>query len=362
VKVLHVVVAGAIGGAERMLADLASRPRATCAEHAVAAMTPNPQLVQLLRGAGVRVHDRGLVRENVASYLWRSLGPADVAWLGRVLREERANIVHLHTFASQVVGTRAARRIGARVVRTEHSTRVYVDATCWPFSRWSLEHADALVAVSAHVRGVTIEKAPCAESKLRLVYDGVDVERFAPREEGRNAGDPFRFVLVGRLEPRKGVDLAIAALAHVPHAVLDVVGDGHERSRLEALTREHGVQDRVIFHGYLEDTRPAVARAQAAVCSSREEGLGLALLEAMAMARPVVGFAVGGVPETVSHGETGWLTREQTAPALAARMREAAADPGRARALGHAAHARVAAAFSVDRMCRGYAEVYASLG
>ena len=136
-KVVHVVVAGEVGGAERMLVDLASHPELSGADHVVALMTPNPRLSRLLLSAGLSVRDRGAVRENAAAFLWRSLGPSDAAWLHDVLRMERANVVHLHTFGSQVVGTRAALRAGARVLRTEHSSRVYTDMTCWPFSRWS---------------------------------------------------------------------------------------------------------------------------------------------------------------------------------------------------------------------------------
>jgi glycosyltransferase involved in cell wall biosynthesis len=230
-RVVHVVVAGEIGGAERMLVDLASRAAATGVEHAVALRTPSDALRRMLRDAGLRVHDRGPAREGPLPFLWSTLGPRDVAWLRGVLAEERAAIVHLHTFASQVVGTRAARLAGARVVRTEHSTRVYDDPTCWPFSRWSLARADACVAVSEHVRRVAIARAPWAAGKMRVVHNGVDTARFAPSSEPKP--DAFTFVTVGRLEPRKGVDLALEALAGVPAARLEIVGDGQDRALLE---------------------------------------------------------------------------------------------------------------------------------
>lgn len=362
-KVVHVVVAGDIGGAERMLADLATRPHATGAEHAVATMSPNPRLVRMLRDAGLRVHDRGSVHEGFAPYLWRSLGPTDVAWLTRVLEQERARVVHLHTFGSQVIGTRAATARGTRIVRTEHSTRVYADRSCWPFSRWSLHRADAIVAISAHVHDVALGKAPWARPRIKVVHDGVDLVRFAPRDRSASAAPdaPFRFVAVGRLEPRKGLDLALEALAAVPGATLDVVGEGPEMPRLERLARTLTLGARVVFHGYRDDPRDVLAGADAMVCSSREEGLGIALLEAMAMELPVVTFAVGGVPESVKDEVTGWITRENTAAALAARMREASRDRARARSFGRAARDRVAGSFSVERMCAGYGEIYASL-
>jgi glycosyltransferase involved in cell wall biosynthesis len=358
-RVLHVVVAGELGGAERMLVDLARRPEQTGAEHAVALRTPSDALRRTLRDAGLRVHDRGRRREGPLPFLWSTLGPRDVAWIRSVIEAERARVVHLHTFASQVVGTRAARLAGARVLRTEHSTRVYDDPSCWPFSRWSLARADAAVAISEHVRSVAVARAPWAAGKIRVVPNGVDTERFVPRAEPKQ--ETFTFVLVGRLEPRKGVDLAIEALAAVPDARLDVVGDGHDRASLARQARALGLGDRVRFHGYVADTQPLVARAHAALGSSRSEGLGIALLEAMAMGLPVIGFAVGGVPEIVEDGRTGMLCASGDVSALAGAMRQAVASRDRLAAMGAAARIRVCERFSVDAMCAGYAQAYASL-
>ncbi len=350
-RVVHVVVAGEIGGAERMLVELASGQDS----HAIALLTPNPALARLFTDAGLRVHDRSGVREGPLPYLWRSLGSSDVGWITEILQAERAAVAHLHTFASQVVGTRAAMHAGACVVRTEHSTRAYDDPSCWPFSRWSLRRADGCVAVSEHVRARALARAPWAAPKMRVVYNGVDVLRFSP------AGTPpgvFRFALVGRLEPRKGVDLAIDALARVPGAHLDVVGDGPARSALRRHAGARGVHDRTVFHGYVEDPRPLLARASAVLCSSRAEGLGISLIEGMAMAKPVVGFAVGGVVEVVEDGRMGLLAEAHDAEALAARMREAMSARTKLDEWGKAARARVVERFSARAMREDYARAY----
>jgi glycosyltransferase involved in cell wall biosynthesis len=357
-RVVHVVVGGELGGAERMLADLASSATSG-AEHTIAVLSPLDELVRLFERAGVRVVDRGRVHEGPLPYLWRSLGPADVAWLAGVMRSARGEIAHLHTFASQVLGTRAARRAGLRVLRTEHSTRAYDDPSCWPFSRWSLRRADAAVAVSEYVRGVATRRAPWAAPKLRVVHNGVDVARFALVE--RPQRETFTFVVVGRLEPRKGVDLALHALAAVPEARLAVVGDGDERVALEAKSRALGVTDRVRFHGAEPDVRGVLADADAMLCSSRSEGLGVALLEGMATGLPVVGFSVGGVPEIVSDGVSGLLAPTGDVESLASRMREAAGARDRMRALGEAARRSVVERFSTRAMCEGYARAYAEV-
>jgi glycosyltransferase involved in cell wall biosynthesis len=351
-RVVHVVVAGEIGGAERMLVDLASGQPG----HALALLTPNEDLARMFVESGLRVHRREAVREGPLHYLAQSLGPRDVAWIEGVLRAERAQVAHLHTFGSQVVGTRAARQAGVAVVRTEHSTRVYDDATCWPFSRWSLRRADGSVAVSGHVQARALARAPWAKPRMQVIYNGVQTERFVRVDAVHG---PFRFALVGRLEPRKGVDLALDALASVPGAVLDIVGDGPARASLWKHARARGIEDRVVFHGHLADPRPVVALASAALGSSRSEGLGISLLEAMAMGKPVVAFAVGGVAEVVKDGRTGLLARAGDPGALAARMREAMDAGPRLEAWGSAARARVLEKFSVTGMRASYDEVYA---
>ncbi|MDB4933193.1 MAG: hypothetical protein JWP87_165 [Labilithrix sp.] len=364
--VVHVVVAGEVGGAERMLVDLArsGSAGATMRTHSVALLTPNDRLRALFRDAGLDVDDRGPVRESAASYLARSLGPRDAAWLAGVMTKRGAGIAHLHTFASQVVGTRAARKASARVVRTEHSTRVYDDPSCWPFSRWSLARADAVVAISEHVARVAIARAPWARAKLRVVPNGVDTVRFAPAEPPSRTSatasgtPPLRFVSLGRLDRRKGLDVALDALALVPNAVLDVVGDGDERASLEAHAARVGVAGRVRFLGFRDDVRASIAAADVALSSARAEGLGIALLEAMAMQRPVVALPTGGVPEIVIDGSTGWLAHGHGAEALARVMQDAVDRRDEVLRRGVRAHANVAERFSIDAMRRGYDATY----
>ena len=351
---MHVVVAGEVGGAERMLVDLACTEAAGL-HHTVAVLSPDVRVPQLFRSASLRVIARRGA-EGPLPFLCRSLGRTDLAWLAGVLRSERATAVHLHTFASQVLGTRAALAAGLPVVRTEHSTRAFVDPTCWPFARWSLARAAASVAVSRHVHDVALARAPWLASRARVVPNGVDLGRFAASTGP--ADGPLRLAVVGRLEPRKGVDVAIELAARVPSLHLDVVGDGDLRAALGEQARRVGAADRVRFLGYLDDVRPAIARCHALLCTSRTEGLGLALLEGMAMGRPVVGFRVGGAAE-IADGELGaWLTEPGDLAALASAVRRAADDPGRLLALGPQARARVVERFSARAMRDAYARTY----
>ncbi len=360
ITVVHVVVAGEVGGAERMLVDLARADGPRVVRHVVALATPSERLRGVLAAAGLDVVDRGPVREGPLTYLVRSLGPGDVRWLEGVVRGRRADVVHVHTFGSQVLGTRAALRASARVVRTEHSTRVYDDPSCWPFARWSLGHADAAVAISEAVRRRALERAPWAKEKICVVPNGVDMTRFA--ETPLPPGDgPLRLLALGRLDRRKGLDVAIAAIARVPGVALEIVGDGGERRTLERLSRERGVGDRVIFAGFAADPRPAILRAHALLSSARAEGLGIALLEGMAMGRPVVALPTGGVPELVRDGETGWLAYGNDETALVRALETALRERSSLAERGARATELVRARYDLRTMRDGYARVYAEV-
>jgi glycosyltransferase involved in cell wall biosynthesis len=195
---------------------------------------------------------------------------------------------------------------------------------------------------------------------MHVVPNGVDVGHFAPRRLPTDGGRT-RFVALGRLEPRKGVDIAFRALARVPRAELAVVGDGESRAMLESLSRTLGVADRVRFLGFASDVREEIARAHLALSSARSEGLGIALLEAMAMGRAVVALPTGGVPEIVRDGDTGWLAHGDDEEALARAMREAIERPEELARRGERARNLVVASFSVEAMREGYERRYTAL-
>jgi len=358
-KILHIVVAGQIGGAERFLADLAARPASSGADHTLALMTPNRDLAVFFRDSKVIVHNRGEVHENPFAYLWRSYGPSDIAWLGRVIEREGPDILHCHTYASHVLAVRAALQFGLPLVRTEHGVRHYRDPTCGLNRHWALKHTTKIVAVSAFVGRIVAAIEPAVKDRIGVIHNGIDLTRFAP-EPPRQDG-PFRVAAVARLEPVKRLEIAIAALAQLPEIHLNIVGDGAERGKLERLTQRLDVAGRVRFHGHLADPRAVIAAADAVINCTREEALSLSILEAGAMQRPAIAIGQGGVPEAVVDGHTGWLTKEDGVTAFTTTLRQAAADRAEVARRGIAARDWVAANFAIDAMCEAYGSEYRSL-
>ena len=190
---------------------------------------------------------------------------------------------------------------------------------------------DTHVAVSADLRRWLIEHVHVRPDKVRVVPNGVDDTRFKPlaereslrRQHGYGPTD-LVFGAVGRLTPVKDhrsllEAFHLMAVDH-PHGRLLVVGDGPERPALEAQVRQRGLADRVRFVGHCDDVAPWLGMMDVFVHPSLMEGMSNAVLEAMAVALPVVATAVGGTPEVVEHEVTGRLVPPAAPAALSAAM------------------------------------------
>jgi L-malate glycosyltransferase len=357
-RVLHLVVAGDIGGAERLLVDLATRPDASNADHEVALITPNRALFAYFSAAGLTVHDRGPARENPLSYLLRSLGNADVSWLSELIRIQRIDVLHTHTFASHVLGTRAARRKKVPQVRTEHHVMHYSDASTSAFTRWAAARTDRLVAVSEYVKGVITKTMPSLAPRMTVVRNGVDTKYWTPRDASKNEAKDraLRLAVICRLTAWKRVDMAIEAAAKA-NVDLWIIGDGEDRKKLEALGSRMGA--RTTFHGFQKDPRTLIADCDALLSTAKEEPLGLSVLESLSMARPVIACATGGIPEIVQPEISGFLAQIDSVDEitkLLVRARENRKDLWK---MGVAGHRFVQRECTIEKMCEGYGNVYA---
>lgn len=204
-----------------------------------------------------------------------------------------------------------------------------------PWLRRWVRDAQAVTAISTYTARLLRRLVPGAEPAIvpfGAAYEGP----LAPVSRARSADAPYRVLFVGRLVERKGVDRLIEAAARWPaDVVVDVVGDGPERARLEALAQVRGVGHRVRFWGVVpdEELRRRYAEADVfvlpAVVDSKgdTEGLGVVLLEALAAGVPVVASAAGGIVDIVEHESTGLLVPPGDVDALVAAVERVRAHP-----------------------------------
>ena len=166
---------------------------------------------------------------------------------------------------------------------------------------------------------------------------------------------------IGRLEPQKGYDVLIRALAHVEEATLVLVGEGGERPALEQLAARVGVADRVVWAGWSDDARSYLGTFDVFAFPSRFEGFPLAVLEALLARRAVVASDVGSTAEAVRDGETGLLVPPENPTALASAIRKLLADAQLRQRLGDQGRRLVLDRFTAGQMARAFESLYDEL-
>jgi glycosyltransferase involved in cell wall biosynthesis len=317
-----------------------------------------------VRDAGVElVESLSLER---TSRPWRLL--AQIGALRRALRERSVDIVHAHQTHDHWLAALARTGTAARLVRTVHHRRAVHDGRA---ARWLLGRADAVIAVSEGI-AARLRAAGVPDTRVTVVPGAVNSERFAPSADGRSVraalglGTAPVAGCVARMVPGRGYDVLLRAMARLrermPEARLVLVGRGEHRPALEALVRDLGLESTVVFAGYRGADLPATLAALdcLVLLGTGSEESCRAVLEGMAVGRPVVAAPVGAVPEIVVDGETGWLVEPAPGP-VAARLEAVLRDGERARLMGAAGRHRVERLFTPSRRAALVEAVYAQV-
>ena len=192
--------------------------------------------------------------------------------------------------------------------------------------------ADHVIAISQDTRDELVGTYRFDPHKTSLIPHGVDTTRFYPCDDVHPAvsQNKFSLLFVGRLASRKGLSHAIECIAKLPidvDAELLIAGTGRHRERLEELAQSYGVSEQVRFLGYVPDDQLPILYSSADVFlfPSRYEGFGLVFLEAMACGTPVIGTSVGGVPDIIQNGDSGYVV-DHNSSEMARRVAELARD------------------------------------
>jgi glycosyltransferase involved in cell wall biosynthesis len=364
IRVMFVVQDFVVGGAERHLIELWRGIDRSRFAIEIACLARRGPLAEEAASLGWPIHDLGVGR--------RIYGPRGWLGLARLVHRVaafRPDVIHGYLMTGGLFAALAGRACGVpRVVIAKRN----IDAFETPrqravhrFAHRLATHATAVsraVAASAAALGVR-------RDRITVIPNGVDATRYAPAAAdvhaatGANGHVPL-IGSVGCLAPRKDYATLIDALAKLDRSGRRfralLVGDGPERAALEARARAVGLGDRVTFAGESREVPRLLPTMDVFVLPSREEGIANALLEAMAAGRPVVATAVGGTPEVVAAGETGWLVPPGSPEALAAALDEAL-EPAEAARRGRAARRAMVERMGLGAMVRAHERFYETI-
>ena len=362
-KVMFVITCMPVGGAETLLVNLVRRLDRS-------RFSPELCCLKYLGPLGE------VLANEIPTFTGILPHKFDVAVLPRLtqlLRERQVDaVITVGTGGDKMFwGRLAAWRAGVPVIASAlHSTGL-PDRVEW-LNRRLAPITDAFIAVAQPHARYLAEHEGCPANKVRVIPNGVDVERFRPfspdaalRADLDVPSTAPVAAIVAALRPEKNHELFLRSAALIrelrPDAHFLIVGDGERRPALEALTSELGLCGNVHFLGTRSDVPQLLSLVNVVMLTSHMEANPVSILEALACGKPVVATQVGSIPESVHDGENGYLVAPGDASGLAARVVELFNDRSRARRFGQAGRQTVAEHWSLERMVSGYEELIAGI-
>jgi glycosyltransferase involved in cell wall biosynthesis len=331
IKILHIINDLGVGGAQRVVADIVKHidPKKYDSSILNLNFINDNTIEKELKYSGFQV-------ANV--YPFSKFDVRCIRWIYNFIMQEKISIVHTHLAVASIYGKIAAKLSKVPgVVSTEHNTSSLLTKPWYYRSalRLSYQLNSKVSVISENVRKLVIQKGKVPPEKVELIYNGIDFDKFNPEKhlncqniaaEKIFQGNPI-IGSVGRLEPRKGYRYLIEAFQKVKcsekNAQLIIVGSG----KPEDLPIDDRLRDSITLISAFDDIPFFLSRIDLFVLPSIEEGLGIAILEAMAMKKPVIATKVGGIPEIIKDGENGVLVPSCDSHALAKAILDTWRDP-----------------------------------
>jgi len=381
-RILYVNHTGQVSGAEKILLSILRGLDHTRYEPYVLC-PPQGELAREVRALGAEWLPWPVLR---ARFTWRpdhvlqgiaSLCAAVIS-LRRQLRTVDPNLIHANSVRAGIAASMAA--IGTRkpVIWHVHDT----------LPRHPVSTAIRIIAhLTRNTRVVAVSHATAKRfsgllpfgTRVRTIYNGVDLNRFSVGRSGQSAfrehigvpEDDFLVCSIGQICARKGLRELVDAMRQIhpqaPNMHLAIVGKvvfQHEEAYLHELcadVKEAGLEGCVHLTGELANVSPALQAADLLVLNSRDEPFGLVLIEAMASGTPVLATRVGGVPEIVSDSENGWLIANGDTAALSSKLLDLSQDRSALTRVAQTAHRTTCPQFSLERFQNELIQFYAEL-
>lgn len=353
-RVIHLVERLGRGGLERVVETLACDFDRDRWDVRVLTLCDDGPVADRIRDRGIEVRRASCRAE---------LRPSAVRRLARELSDLDASVVHGHGFLpgamARLAGWRA--RVPCRVAH-RHTTDEGERLRHRLLER-ALGRLGWTVCCSEAVRGRMVQEIGSDPLRTEVVYNGVPLRKFGPAVPS-GPQDPPTLLTVASLRGLKGHRVLLEAAARLAARGvsfrLHLVGDGPDREYLERFTQTMKLSNRVRFLGERDDVPALLARADLFVLpTTGREGLGLAALEAMAAGLPVIASDIGGVPEVVRNGRTGYLVPPGDCDSLEQAIFDLLANRDQALAMGKEGRRRVEQHFSAAGMVRGIEQLYA---
>lgn len=366
ISILYIVTVTGIGGAERMLLALLRYLDHKHFRASVAALHPGGPLEHEVKRLGVKFYELPLK------------SPLSIPQkLQHLIQQEHVDIIQTYGLTADVVIRPLARRLGAK--RLVSSIRGLERSRKWYhniLSKLTRHYVDVWISNSEAGKAVAVQREHLDPEKVIVIPNGIDENLLAPLAIDAEAltaqlgiaKEDTVILTVANLKPMKGHSDILAAIKLIEQDAsasrnLKFVFVGEDRSggEISKLALRMKIQDRVAFAGFQEDVRPFLQRANIFLFPSHEEGMGNALMEAMAHGLPVIATRVGDLPELVRDGVDGMLIEPKNSAAIAQALSYLLENGGTRETMGQNAREKMAKNFKLDKMVRQHEQAYQKL-
>jgi len=371
--ILFVIGSLGLGGAEKQMALLIKHLGRMNFNCHLFALEPFGPLKNQLRTTGVKLHNGGYFSEkSTASKIYLII--RDQIRLCRVIRKIDPDIIHAYLPLTNFMGSLAGRIPNVpMIVTSKRALGTHQDRNWgWRlFDMASFRFSHHVTVNSKAVAADTIARDMGDVSKIKLIYNGLELDNFTSKHLEKSKVrealhlDPDKkiIIVVANLIPYKGhVELLKAASLvsrHFYDSLFLLVGEDRGiQKNLEKLASELGIVNNIMFMGQRNDVSDLMVASDVSVLPSHEEGFSNVVLESMAACLPVVATRVGGNPEAIIDGETGWLVAPGKPEELAMKIMDLLEDPQKAEKWGEAGRRRVEQNFSCEKMVAEFVKLY----
>ena len=380
IKIIHIITRLDKGGSSRILLDIAKTlDKEKFCVKIISGLTLDAQedLDRFSLETGVEIIFVSSLRRDINIFL-------DIAALFRIrliLKEEKPDIVHLHTSKAGFLGRIAAKFTGVpAVIYMPHGhifygytnfvlTKIYII-----LERFAARLCDAIITLSDVEARDFLARNIAGKDKFLTIHNGIDLKNYQVIDTNRleklknevklEPNTPV-ITVISRLEPVKGLEVFIQALAEVakiiPKFTALIVGSGSLRKSLQMKAKALNLEGKVKFLGYRDDIKEIISLSDIIVNPALNEGFGLVILEAQALGKAVLATRVGGVPEVIIDNQTGILVPAGDSKSLAAGIIRILQDTGLAARLATEAKKRIELEFSKEKMISQLVELYFKL-
>lgn len=353
-KVLHIVLGLQVGGLEKFVLDLIDKyppdmkPFIVCLEGKgeLGQLYASLDIFEINKAPGLSLNT---IRQLVS-----------------LTRQLNIDIIHTHNPGPHLYGSITGFITRVPVIHTKHGRNYPTDRKKVWLNRIASFFTQKIVAVSKNAAEVCLEVENIPASKVAVILNGVDTKIFHPLESvEEKVNRVVRMGIVARLSPEKDHQTLLNAcrllVRNTTQFLLEIIGDGPLLVTLENTVKDLGIDAYVSFIGMRHDVPEQLRHLDIFVLSSTTEGISLTLLEAMATGLPVVSTNVGGNPEVVIDGETGYIVPPQNPDEMYCKLLNLIEDKNLRQKMGEKGRDRVLSHFSVNETARQYEELYRSL-